>query len=138
MDSSLKLLRTVRLFLLVTIVLYAAIAERFGPAPKAQAPLVFYTITAVAISLIATMFAIRRGRLAKMEKVLSTQQEDTAALNPWRATYLLIFMACEAIALYGLVLRFLGFTFMQVTPFYVAGFVLLLYFAPRRPSNAIG
>ncbi len=138
MDSSLKLLRTVRLFLLVTIVLYAAIAERFGPAPKAQAPLVFYTITAVAISLIATMFAIRRGRLAKIEKVLSTQQEDTAALNPWRATYLLIFMACEAIALYGLVLRFLGFTFMQVTPFYVAGFVLLLYFAPRRPSNAIG
>jgi len=138
MDSSLKLLRTVRLFLLVTIVLYAAIAERFGPAPKAQAPLVFYAITAVAISLIATMFAIRRGRLAKLEKVLSSHQEDTATLNPWRSTYLLIFMACEAIALYGLVLRFLGFTFMQVTPFYIAGFALMLHFAPRRPSNAIG
>jgi hypothetical protein len=138
MDRSLKLLRTVRLFLLVTIVLYAAIAERFGPTPKAQAPLVFYAITAVAISLIATMFAIRRGRLAKLEKILSSHQEDTAALNPWRATYLLIFVACEAIALYGLVLRFLGFTFMQVTPFYIAGFVLMLYFAPRRPSNAIG
>jgi hypothetical protein len=138
MDSSLKLLRTVRLFLLVTIVLYAAIAERFGPAPKAQAPLIFYAITAVAISLIATMFAIRRGRLAKLEKVLSSDQEDTAALNPWRATYLLLFMACEAIALYGLVLRFQGFTLMQIAPFYIAGFVLMLYFAPRRPTNAIG
>ncbi len=138
MDSSLKLLRSVRLFLLVTIVLYAAIAERFGPAPKAQAPLIFYAITAVAISLIATMFAIRRGRLAKLEKVLSSDQEDTAALNPWRATYLLLFMACEAIALYGLVLRFQGFTLMQIAPFHIAGFVLMLYFAPRRPTNAIG
>lgn len=137
MDNSLKLLRTVRLFLLATIVFYAAIAERFGPAPKAQAPLVFYAITAVAISLIATMFAIRRGRLAKLEKTLSSTQEDVAALNPWRATYLLIFMACEAIALYGLVLRFLGFSFAQVAPFYIAGFVLMLYFVPRRPGNAV-
>lgn len=138
MDSSLKLLRTVRLFLLATIVLYAAIAERFGPAAKAQAPLVFYVITAVVISLIATLFGMRRGRLAKLEKILSSNQEDLAALKPWRATYLLIFMACEAIALYGLVLRFLGFTFTQVVPFYLAGVVLMLYFAPRRPSNAIG
>jgi hypothetical protein len=138
MDSSLKLLRAVRLFLLASIVLYAVIAERFGPAPKAQAPLLFYVITAVAISLIATMFAIRRGRLARLERVLSSDQEDIAALNPWRATYILIFMACEAIALYGLVLRFLGSTFMQVAPFYIAGFVLMLYFAPHRPTNALG
>ena len=138
MDSSLKLLRTVRLFLLATIVLYAAIAERFGPASRAQAPLVFYAITAVVISLIATLFAMRRGRLAKLEKILSCNQEDVAVLKPWRATYLLIFMACEAIALYGVVLRFMGFTFTQVVPFYLAGFVLMLYFAPRRPTNAIG
>ncbi|HYM06409.1 MAG TPA: hypothetical protein VEU11_07595 [Terriglobales bacterium] len=138
MDSSLQLLRTVRLFLLASIVLYAAIAERFGPAPKAHAPLVFYAITVVAISLIATTFAIRRGRLAKLEEVLSSHQEEMAALKPWRAIYLLIFMACEAVALYGLVLRFLGFTFTQVAPFYIAGFVLMLYFAPHRPSDAIG
>jgi hypothetical protein len=73
-----------------------------------------------------------------LEKILSCDQQDIAALNPWRATYLLIFMACEAIALYGLVLRFRGFTFTQVASFYIAGFVLMLYFAPRRPSNAIG
>ena len=72
MDSSLKLLRTVRLFLFATIVLYAAIAERFGPASKAQSPLVFYVITAVVISLIATLFAMRRGRLAKLGKILSS------------------------------------------------------------------
>jgi hypothetical protein len=68
MDRSLKLLRTVRLFLLATIVLYAAIAEHFGPAPKAQAPIVFYAITAVAISLIATMLAIRRGQAGEIGK----------------------------------------------------------------------
>jgi hypothetical protein len=138
MDTSLKLLRNVRLFLLASIVPYAVIAERYGPAPKAQAPLVFYAITAVAISLIATILFIRRGRLAKLDKILPSNQEDIAALKLWRATCLLIFMACEAIALYGLVLRFLGFTFLQGAPFYMAGFVLMLYFAPRRPTNAIG
>ena len=138
MDTSLKLLRIVRLFLLASIVLYAVVAEHYGPGPKAQDPLVFYAITGVAISLIATIFFIRRGRLAKLEKILSSNQEDIAALKLWRATCLLIFMAYEAIALYGVVLRFLGFPFLQVAPFYIVGFVLMLYFGPRRPSNAIG
>ena len=138
MESSLKLLRTVRLIMLSSIVLYAAIAERFGPAPNTHAPLFFYAITAVGVSLIATMFAIRRGRLAKLEKILSSNQEDIAALTPWRATYFLIFMACEAIALYGLVLRFMGLTLIQVAPFCIAGFILMVFFGPRRPADGLG
>jgi hypothetical protein len=42
---------------------------------------------------------------------------------------------CEALALLGLVLRFLGFSFQQSLPFYIASFVLLLFFGPREPIS---
>jgi hypothetical protein len=109
--------------MLASIVLYAFVAERFGPATKGQAPLVFYAIMAVAIGLTATIFFIRRGRLARLDGALSSNQEDIVALNLWRATYVLIFMGCEAIALYGLVLRFLSC--LPDGSFYIA--FLLLY-----------
>jgi hypothetical protein len=39
----------------------------------------------------------------------------------------------EAIAIFGLVLRLIGFSLSQVAYFYIAGFILLLFFGPRRP-----
>jgi hypothetical protein len=41
----------------------------------------------------------------------------------------------EAIAIFGLLLRFIGFSFSHVASFYVAGFILLLFFGPRRPVS---
>jgi hypothetical protein len=43
---------------------------------------------------------------------------------------------CEALALLGLVLRFMGFRFEQSLPFYVGGFILLFFFGPREPAGA--
>jgi hypothetical protein len=39
----------------------------------------------------------------------------------------------EAIAIFGLVLRLIGFSLSQVWSFYIAGIILLLFFGPRRP-----
>jgi hypothetical protein len=39
----------------------------------------------------------------------------------------------ESIAIFGLVLRILGFSLSQVASFYISGFILLLFFGPRRP-----
>jgi F0F1-type ATP synthase membrane subunit c/vacuolar-type H+-ATPase subunit K len=39
---------------------------------------------------------------------------------------------CETLALFGFVLRFMGFTLSEVAPFYVVGFALMLLFGPRR------
>jgi low temperature requirement protein LtrA len=138
MESSLKLLRIVHLALLATIVFYAVIAELAHPAPRATTKAFFYIITGVALFAIEGIFFFRRRKLKPSEKVLSVTPDDVAALKTWRTAYIVIYALCESVALYGVVLRFVKFSLPQVAAFYIAGFVLLLYFSPRRPTNAIG
>ena len=51
----------------------------------------------------------------------------------WQTGYILGFAQSEAIALFGLSLRYMGFTLREVSPFYVVGFVLMLLSWPRVP-----
>ena len=44
------------------------------------------------------------------------------------------FTPVEAIALFGFVLRFSGFSFSQIAAFYLAGFVMILFFSPKIAS----
>lgn len=41
---------------------------------------------------------------------------------------------CEALAVFGIVLRFKGFALQQSLPFYAGGLVLLFFFSPRQPA----
>jgi len=138
MESSLKLLRTVWAAMLGSIALYVLVAERFAPPPKETTPGFFYAITVMAVAMIGAIFVTRRVLVARSENVLATNPEDSFALNRWRLGYLISFGLSEAVALYGLALRFAGSYFSQVVPFFLAGFILMLFFGPRRPCNAIG
>jgi F0F1-type ATP synthase membrane subunit c/vacuolar-type H+-ATPase subunit K len=80
---------------------------------------------------------VRRLFVLRAEVTLAAQPEDATALNRWRAGYIITYALCEAMALFGLVLRVLGFTLSEVTPFYLVGFVLILVFTPRRPPAEI-
>lgn len=51
-----------------------------------------------------------------------------------RATLRLMLLS-ESIALFGLILRILGFTLSEVMSFYLAGLALMLVFGPRRPVS---
>jgi LPXTG-motif cell wall-anchored protein len=133
MESSLKLLRIVQLALLAAIVLYAVIAEWVHPAPGTTTKAFFYVMTGLALLAVEGIFFFRRRKLKPSEEVLSVTPEDLFALKAWRTAYLVIYALCESVALYGVVLRFARFSFSQVAAFYLAGFLLLLYFAPRRP-----
>lgn len=81
---------------------------------------------------------VRRIILMPAESTLAGDSENAAALNRWRIGYVAIFVLSEAIVLYGVVLRFVGVEFQQVVPFFLAGFMLMLFFGPRRPSAALG
>ena len=120
--------------MLGSILLYALLAARLGPAPQKTIPVVLYAIAAVAVAITVGIFMVRRGMVMRAENILETNAEDLGALNRWRAGYIIILALSETIALHGLVLRFVGFGFSQVMPFFVAGFILMLFFGPRRPS----
>jgi hypothetical protein len=63
--------------------------------------------------------------------MLRRQPQDPLALGRWRAGNLASLALCEAVALYGFVLRMLGGTFLGVTPYYAVAILLMLAWTPR-------
>ena len=128
----------IRVALLASIVLYVFVGERAGQSATAPPDRnLYFALTLVAITTMGMIFAVRRLFVLRAEVTLAAQPEDAAALNRWRSGYIIVYALCEAVALSGLVLRILGFTLSEVTPFYLVGFVLTLLFGPRRPSSEI-
>ncbi len=138
MAASLKMVRTVRNAMLAVLVLQVFASERTPHAVQSTSPAVYGAITFLAIVMIAAIFIVRRAMVTRAEQTLVQNADDSASLSRWRAGYVITYALCEAVALYGIVLRFMGFKREQVLPFYLAGFILLVFFAPRRPSNTIG
>ncbi len=137
METSLKTLQIVRLALLVSIVFYVLIAKLL-PSSAIPNPTIFYAVTLMAAWCVVVIFVMGRKFVLRSELVLAAQPADAKALARWRAGYLITYSCSEAVALWGLVLHFLGFALPQIAPFYVAGFILLLFFSPRRLSNEVG
>jgi hypothetical protein len=67
---------------------------------------------------------------------LASDPNDNISLSHWRAGYFATYALCEALALFGLVLRSQGSTMQQSLLFYIGGFVLLFFFRPVQPHAA--
>jgi F0F1-type ATP synthase membrane subunit c/vacuolar-type H+-ATPase subunit K len=127
-------LQTVRIALLVSIALYVFIGERIERSTSGPPDRNFYfAITLFAITTVGMTFAVWRLFVLRSEVILADHHEDTAALKRWRTGYIITYALCETLALFGFVLRFMGFTLSEVAPFYVVGFALMLLFGPRQP-----
>ena len=139
MTSALKVLQLLRMALLGSAGIYVILGELLAHHPSAPPnALLFFVLTFVGASEVVMILGVRKLLVVPAAARLAAQPNDTLALTRWRGGYILIFALSESIALFGLVLRFLGFTRAQVAPFYLAGIVLLVYFAPREAGNAIG
>jgi F0F1-type ATP synthase membrane subunit c/vacuolar-type H+-ATPase subunit K len=92
------------------------------------------TYVAVAVMAALSMGAALMVRQAMVSRALETLQlhpEDSASAKRWFGGNMILFALCESVVVYGLVLRFIGATWIQVAPFYLAGIVLLILFRPR-------
>lgn len=121
--------------MLFSIVLYAVVGEIAGPRhPQPINPVLVLVLAMVSCSTVLVAFLLRRTMVFRAAALLGHGPADGAALSRWRSGHIVTFALCESIALYGLVLRICGQTLGQSAPFYLAGFVLMLYFGPRRPA----
>jgi F0F1-type ATP synthase membrane subunit c/vacuolar-type H+-ATPase subunit K len=133
MEPQRKLLQAVRIALLVSIALYVFLGERIERSiTRAPDRNVYFAITLVAITTVGMVFAVWRLFVLRSEAILADHPEDATALKRWRTGYIFTYALCETVALFGFVLRFMGFTLSEVAPFYVVGFALILLFSPRR------
>lgn len=135
MARSLKTLRTMQWAMLLSILLYVAVGEILGPRIRRVDPALSYLFSTLAVGIIGTIFVVRRTLVLRAASTLARQPEDNICLSQWKTGYIATYALCEALALFGLVLRFRGSGFQQSLLFYIGGFVLLFFFRPRQPET---
>jgi hypothetical protein len=137
MDSAVKAIRIVQIALLVSVVLYAIVGEKVGSIPKLNDPVVFYVLSLATVTIVGVILVVRRTLVIQSAASLAARPNDLATLNRWRAGHIMTYALSEAIAVFGFVLRLMGFSLSQVAYFYISGFILLLFFGPRRPIRDV-
>lgn len=136
MPRALKTLRLVQWLMLASILLYGFVGKVLGPGPRAVDPTVNYLFSTLAVAVVGAIFVVRRTLVLRAAASLVTHPDDGISLSHWLTGYIATYTLCEALALFGLVLRFMGCTFQQSVPFYIGGFVLLFFFKPQEPASA--
>lgn len=84
---------------------------------------------------------VLRGKMIRPAvNKLQRSPQDSAALAAWMSGNILSFVFALSVALYGGVIRVMGFSWNIAACFFVAGFLLLLLWTPRLqlsfPTNA--
>ena len=137
MSRALKRLRAEQWAMLASILLYGIVGEVLGPAARAVDPALSYLFTTLAVAIVGAIFVVRRTLVLRAAESLATQPEDNLSLNHWRTGYMATYTLCEALALFGLIQRFLGCNLQQSALYYLGGFVLLFFFRPRQPVSVV-
>lgn len=134
MLAAVRLISQVRIFMLVTIVVYAVVGEMLShQITLTPANTLFHAISLLSISLVGAAIVVRRTLILRSETSLQQNSNDAVALSQWRIGYFVLYALCETLGLFGLLLRIDGFPLANVWGFYLGGIVLLLLYAPRIP-----
>ena len=136
MNQALKTLRAVQWALLGSIVVYAALGFLIKPLQSSIDPTVRYLFTTLGVAVVGIIFVVRRTLVFRVEASLAKDPDETVSLNHWRTGYIATYALCEALALFGLVERFLGAGVQQSVPYYLGGLILLIFFRPQPPETS--
>ena len=121
--------------MLASILLYLTLGELVGPRARGVDPGLSYIFSTLAVGIVGTIFVIRRTLVLRAAASLASHPDDSVSLHHWRTGYLTTYALCEALALFGLILRFRGSQTQQSLLFYIGGFVLLFFFRAHDPVS---
>jgi len=136
MLKALKTLRIVQWSMLISILLCAVLGEVVGPRVRGVDAALSYIFSTLSVGIVGTILVVRRTLVLRAAASLAARPDDGLSLSHWRTGYIATYALCEALALFGLVLRFRGSQLQQSLLFYIGGFVLLAFFRPQAPSDA--
>lgn len=133
MVKALKSLRAIQRAMLASIVLYAGLGQILKPFGRILDLGVAHLFTTLGVAIVGVIFVVRRTLVFRAEETLVDQPDDPVSLSHWKTGFIATYALCEALALFGLIERFLGAIPQQSFPYYIGGFVLMLFFRARQP-----
>jgi hypothetical protein len=135
MRGTVRTLRVVQCAMLASIVVYGIVGEVVGSRARAVDASLSYIFTTAGVAMVGIIFVVRRTLVLRSAESLASHPDDSLTLSHWKSGYVATYVLCEGLALFGLILRFMGCNFQQSLPFYIGGFVLLFFFGPREPGS---
>jgi len=136
MIGALKVLRAVQWAMLVSVVLYAIVGQVAGPTPRGIDPTLSYLFATLSVAIVGAILVVRRTLVLRAGESLVSRPDDSLSLSHWRTGYIATYVLCESLAVFGLILRLRASPVVASVPYYLGGFILLLFFWPRRPADA--
>ncbi len=134
MDTAKRTLNMIRAAFIFAIAVYMFVGERVAVGkPGPVNAMLFQILAVVAVVNVVVIVVVRKSIVTPSLAALRANANDMQALNRWRGGFVVTYALCEAIALYGFILRIVGFSYTMVVPFYLASFILMIYFGPRVP-----
>jgi|SRR5438552_967426 len=132
--QSIQMLRIMRWIFLGAICFYAIAAERFAGAAERRPDILYFVLAFISADLVFLVFFFKQKKIVPALDALKANGMDQAAIRQLQVGYFVSFAMALAICLYGLVLRFLGFSLLLDSPFYIVSFALIVYLQPKLPK----
>jgi|SRR3954464_15882813 hypothetical protein len=131
MEASLKTVRIVWIAMLVATFIYLLLPEMLNLNPRDLNSPIYAVFVALVVVVLTSIVILRMLTIGRAEPLIRANSNDAGALQKWRAGQIVTVALCEAIVLYGLVLRFVGATWAQSAPFYGVGIAAMIVFWPK-------
>jgi uncharacterized membrane protein len=133
-DAALRSVRVVHCALLISMILFASIAEIQAPHELQNLDKLFpLALGMCSLAIIGLALFFRTKKLQPAVETLQSKPDDAMALRQWRTGSILTATLLEAVVLYGFVLRYLGAPMKVSLTFYVVGIALMVLWWPQRP-----
>ena len=84
MRNALKLLRTLQLTLLGSVVFHAIVGEVVGPLGASANPTLSYVLTTVGVAVVGMILVVRRTLVLRSATALAEKPEDSLTLHHWK------------------------------------------------------
>jgi hypothetical protein len=134
MDSAVRLVRLAQIAMVGSIALYVVVGEMLRLKVAGNpANALFHALSFISISLVGATVLVRRTLVLPSEALLM-RSDDPLTVKRWRNGHLLLYLLCDVLGFFGLILRIDGFTLANVWGFYLGAFLLLLLYSPRSPQ----
>jgi F0F1-type ATP synthase membrane subunit c/vacuolar-type H+-ATPase subunit K len=135
MTKALGTVRTVQWAMLGSIVLYGIVGQVAGPAPRGVDAGLSYLFATLSVAIVGAILVVRRTLVLRAAESLADNPEDTLSLDHWSTGYVITYALSESLPLFGLILRFRGSPVQASVPYYLGGFIFLLFFWPKQPRR---
>src|SRR5581483_9636104 len=111
MDTAKRTLNMIRAAFLFAIAVYMFVGERVAVGKPGPVHAMLFQILAV---VAVVNVVVRKSIVTPALAALRANANDMQALNRWRGGFVVTYALCEASALYGFIVRIVGFSYTMV------------------------